>query len=112
MKQLENGARDIYELLRHALHIKETIDVASISLQAAYEEHLDLPALRERQPDPGAGRDNIVLGQTTRTLRLSRSFASSYAQRAEAFANRLKNEAKIVGIHITVSGKRLLTLAD
>jgi hypothetical protein len=92
---MESGYRDIYELLRHALHIRETIAVASKSLQAAYEESQNLRSSWAKLSN-GDKPDQRVALQSLRTLKFSSNLASNLGQRADAFVDRLRNEAKIV----------------
>ncbi|KAK5079744.1 hypothetical protein LTR24_008967 [Lithohypha guttulata] len=93
--QMENGYRDIYELLRHASHMTETLDVASKSLRAAYEESQDLLSVWTKLCG-GHEPDQRTISQSLRTLKFSSNLAFNLDRRADSFVERLRNEASIV----------------
>jgi len=93
--QMENSYKDIYELMRHALHITETIRVMSKALKAAHEESQDLFSSWNNH-FVGHTLNPVVASQSLRTLKNSALLASSLHERADSFVDRLRNEAKIV----------------
>lgn len=92
---MENNYKDIYELLRHALHITETIHVTSKTLKAAHDESQDLFSSWDKL-FVGHKLDQVIASQALRTLKNSALLASSLHERADSFVDRLRNEAKIV----------------
>lgn len=95
VEQMENNYRDIYDLLRHALHISESLTVAAETFKILHAE-------AENQIHKLAATTEPTFEQmsSVRTLRFSSHLASSLKQRASAFVERLNNEATIVSVSV------------
>lgn len=84
----------MHELSRHAIHMSETVQVASLSVKLALEiieAQLQIHVLSLANVTEENDARNVVDG-----IRFSASFIAALKLRSDAFVDRIENEIKMV----------------